>query len=58
MGLVAVRRKPVAEVRPLSELVLKAVTLRLEVAAMVAVLFTIVDVVAVKFFLKNKLQFK
>ena len=58
MGLVAVRRKPVAEVRPLSELVLKAVTLRLEVAAMVAVFFTIVDVVAVKFFLKNKLQFK
>ena len=58
MGLVAVRRKPVAEVRPLSELVLKAVTLRLEVAAMVAVFFTIVDVVAVKFFLKNKLRFK
>jgi hypothetical protein len=54
VGLVAVGGESVAEIRALSELVLKAVTLRLEVAAMVAVLVAIVHVVAVKFLLNMK----
>jgi hypothetical protein len=54
VGLVAVGGESVAEIRALSKLVLKAVPLRLEVAAMVAVLVAIVHVVAVKFLLNMK----
>jgi hypothetical protein len=56
VGLVAVGGESVAEIRPLSELVLKAVPLRLEVAAMVAVFVAIVHVVAVKFLLNMKIK--